>query len=191
MNEVTEILSAIERGDAKAAEELLPLVYNELRRLASLRLAHEKPGQTLQATALVHEAYVRLTGDRSEARWMGRGHFFAAAAQAMQHILVENARRKQASKRGGGRRRLPLEELHRIEESPRDLLDLNEALTRLEAEEPAKARLVQLRFFAGLSIPEAAEALGISVPTAERWWRYARNWLYSELEADGRDESGS
>jgi RNA polymerase sigma factor (TIGR02999 family) len=180
-------LSAIEAGDTKAATELLPLVYDELRRLAAARLTKEKAGQTLQPTALVHEAYLRLVADEGS-RWNSRGHFFAAAAQAMRRILVENALRKQTAKHGGGRRRVPLEEFHRVTESPRDLLDLDHALTRFAAEEPAKAQLVQLRFFAGLSTPEAA-ALGVSVATAERWWAYARTWLFSELE--GGEESSS
>jgi RNA polymerase sigma factor (TIGR02999 family) len=182
MSDVTRILSAIGQGDPNAAGELLPAVYDELRLLAAQRLALETPGQTLQPTALVHEAYLRLIGGKEEPHWDSRGHFFAAAAEAMRRILVENARRKQAVKRGGGKRRLPLEEFYRISESPEDLLDLDDALTRLAAEEPDKARLVQLRFFAGLSTPEAAAALGISVATAERWWTYARVWLYSELQ---------
>jgi len=183
MNEVTRILSSMENGDPSAAEQLLPLVYDELRRLAAQRLACENPGQTLQATALVHEAYLRLVGTEGEAHWDNRGHFFAAAAEAMRRILVENARRKQAVKHGGGKRRVPLEEFHRVTESPEDLLDLDDTLTRFAAEEPDKARLVQLRFFAGLSMPQAAAALGISVATAERWWTFARAWLYSELQA--------
>ncbi len=182
MSEVTRILHAIAAGDAAAASQLLPLVYAELRQLAAQRLAHETPGQTLQPTALVHEAYLRLVGDAEDTRWDSRGHFFAAAAEAMRRILVEQARRKQAVKHGGGRRRVPLEEFHRISESPEDLLDLDDALTRFAAEEPDKARLVQLRFFAGLSAPDAAAALGISVATAERWWTLARAWLYSELQ---------
>ncbi len=182
MSEVTRILHAIAAGDAAAASQLLPLVYAELRQLAAQRLAHETPGQTLQPTALVHEAYLRLVGDAEDTRWDSRGHFFAAAAEAMRRILVEQARRKQAVKHGGGRRRVPLEEFHRISESPEDLLDLDDALTRFAAEEPDKARLVQLRFFAGLSAPDAAAALGISVATAERWWTFARAWLYSELQ---------
>jgi RNA polymerase sigma factor (TIGR02999 family) len=186
MADVTHLLSAIEAGDPTAAAELLPLVYDELRSLAAARLAVERPGQTLQPTALVHEAYLRLVADEG-LHWNSRGHFFAAAAQAMRRILVENAVRKQTVKHGGGLRRLPLEEFHRVTESPPDLLDLDDALTRLAAEEPAKAQLVQLRFFAGLSTPEAAEALGVSVATAERWWAYARTWLYSELE--GREET--
>jgi RNA polymerase sigma factor (TIGR02999 family) len=182
MSEVTRILSALKQGDPDAASQLLPLVYGELRQLAAQKLAHEPCGQTLQPTALVHEAYLRLVGEEDEAYWDSRGHFFAAAAEAMRRILVENARRKQSQKRGGDRRRVPLAEFHRVAESPQDLLDLDNALTRLAAEEPAKAQLVQLRFFAGLSTPEAAAALGISVATAERWWAYARTWLFSELQ---------
>jgi RNA polymerase sigma factor (TIGR02999 family) len=188
MNDVTRILSAIERGDPQAPEQLLPLVYDELRRLAAARLTQEKAGQTLQPTALVHEAYLRLVADEGS-RWNSRGHFFAAAAQAMRRILVEAALRKQTVRHGGGRRRVPLEEFHRVTESPPDLLDLDGALTRFASEEPAKAQLVQLRFFAGLTTPEAADALGVSVATAERWWAYARTWLYSELE--GGDEKSS
>ncbi len=187
MTDVTRILSAIEQGDSHAAEELLPLVYDELRQLAALRLAQETPGHTLQPTALVHEAYLRLVGDEDEPHWDNRGHFFAAAAEAMRRILVENARRKQALKHGGAQRRLPLTEFHRISESPQDLLDLDDALTRFAALEPAKAQLVQLRFFGGLSTPEAAAALGVSVATAERWWAFARAWLFSELRDDEID----
>jgi RNA polymerase sigma factor (TIGR02999 family) len=189
MTEVTRILSAIDQGDPHAASRLLPLVYDELHRLAAQRLAHEAPGQTLQPTALVHEAYLRLVGDGEPRHWDDRRHFFAAAAEAMRRILVENARRKHAGKRGGGQRRVPLEEFHRISESPQDLLDLDDALTRFAAEEPAKAQLVQLRFFAGLSTPEAAAALGVSLATAERWWAYARTWLFSELS--GGEENAS
>ncbi len=184
MNEVTRILSAIAQGDPSAASQLLPLVYDELRKLAAQKLSLETPGQTLQPTDLVHEAYLRLVGEMEELHWDNRGHFFAAAAEAMRRILVENARRKQAAKRGGGRRRLPLEDFHRVTESPEDLLDLDDALTQFAAEEPDKARLVQLRFFAGLSTPDAAAALGISVATAERWWTFARTWLYSELQGE-------
>ena len=187
MSEVTRILSAIEQGDPQAASRLLPLVYDELRQLAAQKLAQETPGQTLQPTALVHEAYLRLVASprgqpEAETSWDSRGHFFAAAAEAMRRILVENARRKQTVKHGGGKRRVPLEEFHRVSESPGDLLDLDDALTRFAAEEPDKARLVQLRFFAGLSTADAAAALGISVATAERWWAFARAWLYSELQ---------
>jgi RNA polymerase sigma factor (TIGR02999 family) len=191
MNEVTRILSGIGQGDPHAASQLLPLVYDELRKLAAQKLVHETPGQTLQPTALVHEAYLRLVADEPEHHWDNRSHFFAAAAEAMRRILVENARRKQGTKHGGGRRRVPLAEFHRISESPQDLLDLDDALTRLAAEEPAKAQLVQLRFFAGLSIPEAAAALQISVATAERWWAYARTWLFSELQAGENNPSAS
>jgi RNA polymerase sigma factor (TIGR02999 family) len=183
MNAVTRILSATAGGELHAVEQLLPHVYEELRKLAAAKLAQESPGQTLQATALVHEAYLRLVGAVDEGHWDNRGHFFAAAAEAMRRILVENARRKQAVKHGGGKRRVPLEEFHRVSESPQDLLDLDDALTRFAAEEPDKARLVQLRFFVGLTTPEAAAALGISVATAERWWTFARAWLYSDLKA--------
>jgi RNA polymerase sigma factor (TIGR02999 family) len=176
----------MDAGDPRAAQQLLPLVYDELRQLAAHKLAVETPGQTLQPTGLVHEAYLRLAGDQ---QFENRGHFFAAAAEAMRRILVENARRKGAVKRGGGRRRLPLEEFHRVSESPEDLLDLDDALTRFAAEEPDKAKLVQLRFFAGLSNPDAAESLGISVATAERWWTFARAWLYSDLQDSGGEES--
>jgi RNA polymerase sigma factor (TIGR02999 family) len=191
MSEVTQILHTIAGGDPRAASQLLPLVYEELRRLAAQKLAHETPGQTLQPTALVHEAYLRLVvspqhGAADDPGWDSRGHFFAAAAEAMRRILVENARRKQAAKHGGGRRRVPLEEFHRISESPEDLLALDDALTRFAAEEPDKVRLVQLRFFTGLSTPDAAAVLGVSVATAERWWAYARTWLFSELQ-DGEE----
>ena len=182
MKEVTRILNAIEAGDPQAAAQLLPLVYDELRRLAAQRLAQEKPGQTLEPTALVHEAYLRLVGDGREQHWDHRGHFFAAAAEAMRRILVDAARRKQAIRHGGERRRVPLHDHHRITQSPDDLLALDDALTRFAAEEPTKAELVKLRFFAGLSTPEAAAALGISVATTERWWAYSRTWLFSELQ---------
>jgi RNA polymerase sigma factor (TIGR02999 family) len=194
MSEVTRILSALEQGDPHAASQLLPLVYEELRQLAAQKLAYEIPGQTLQPTALVHEAYLRLVasppgGTQHEPGWDSRGHFFAGAAEAMRRILVENARRKQAVKHGGGTRRVPLEEFHRVAESPEDLLDLDDALARFAAEEPDKARLVQLRFFAGLSTPDAAAALGISVATAERWWTFARAWLYSDLQGGEKKRS--
>jgi RNA polymerase sigma factor (TIGR02999 family) len=182
MSEVTRILSAVAQGDPRAASQLLPLVYDELRRLAAQKLAQETPGQTLQPTALVHEAYLRLVGEAEELHWDSRGHFFAAAAEAMRRILVDNARRKQAVRHGGGSRRVPLEEFHRVAESPEDLLVLDDALTRFAAEEPDKARLVHLRFFAGLSAPDAAAALGISVATAGRWWAFARAWLYTDLQ---------
>jgi RNA polymerase sigma factor (TIGR02999 family) len=190
MTNVTRILSAIERGEPEAADQLLPLVYDELRRLAARRLAQERPGQTLQATALVHEAYVRLVGpgpDRE--RWSGRNHFLAAAAEAMRRILIENARRKKAEKRGGAVRRIDLEDVDVPVGSggvpADDLLALDEALTRLAREDPAKAELVKLRYFAGLSVEEAARALGISRATAARHWDYARSWLYCELRGRG------
>jgi RNA polymerase sigma factor (TIGR02999 family) len=182
MSEVTRILSAIEEGDPSAAEQLLPLVYDELRKLAAEKLAREKPGQTLQATALVHDAYLRLVDTDKAQRWDSRRHFFAAAAEAMRRILVEGARRKRSSKRGGGRARHELDEVEIAAPGPRDdLLALDEALTRLAAEDPLKAELVKLRHFAGLTIPEAAGALGISVTTANRYWKYARAWLHQEI----------
>jgi RNA polymerase sigma factor (TIGR02999 family) len=185
MRNVTRILAAIDRGDPRAAKELLPLVYGELRRLAAQKMAHEKPGQTLTATALVHEAYLRLVGDgQGQRRWDHRGHFFAAAAEAMRRILVDAARRKQAKRHGGGRHRVALHDHYRITQSPNDMLALDDALTRFALEEPAKAELVKLRFFAGLSTPEVASAMGISLATAERWWAYARTWLFSELQED-------
>ncbi len=181
MSDVTRILNAIERGDAKATDELLPLVYDELRVLAAQRLSHESPGQTLQATALVHEAYLRLVGSAPQS-WKSRGHFFAAAAEAMRRILVENARRKKSLKRGGGRSCVDLEAVETAAQTPSDdLVALDEALTRLGEEDPGKAALVTLRFFAGLSIDQAAEALGISRATAIREWSFARAWLFHEL----------
>jgi RNA polymerase sigma factor (TIGR02999 family) len=186
MNDVTRTLSAIEQGDSRAADQLLPLVYDELRRLAARRLAQERPGQTLQPTALVNEAYLRLVGPAEDRRWDSRGHFFAAAAEAMRRILVENARRKRRLKRGGDRRRIDLDQLRPVADSaPDDLLALDEALTRLAARDPRRAELVKLRFFAGLSMPEAARALGLSLATAERHWTFARTWLYAELSDEG------
>jgi RNA polymerase sigma factor (TIGR02999 family) len=182
MNEVTQILSAIEQGDPHAAEQLLPLVYSELRRLAAQRLAQEKPGQTLQATALVHDAYLRLVGGEGAQHWNSRGHFFAAAAEAMRRILVEQARHKGRVKHGGQRRRVDLDSACSVTDPPSlDLLALDDALSKLAAIEPAKADLVKLRFFAGLTMPEAAAALEISLATAERHWTFARSWLYAEL----------
>jgi RNA polymerase sigma factor (TIGR02999 family) len=183
MTDVTRILSAIEQGHPEAAEHLLPLVYDELRKLAAISLAHEKPGQTLQATALVHDAYLRLVGPDGGRGWDGRGHFFAAAAEAMRRILIDNARRKRSGKHGGGRRRQDLDEVEIVSGAPTDdLLALDEALTRLTAEDPAKAELVKLRYFAGLSIEDAAIALGISAATAKRRWAYARAWLFRAIE---------
>jgi RNA polymerase sigma factor (TIGR02999 family) len=184
MSEVTYILSAIEQGDPHAAEQLLPLVYDELRRLAAQHLAQEKPGQTLEATALVHEAYLRLVaGERRDCSppWQNRRHFYAAAAEAMRRILVENARRKYSVRHGGGRERVDLDEAMSLPEPRPDLLALDEALARLAEKQPLKAELVKLRFFAGLTMPEAAQALGVSLATAERYWTFARCWLYAEL----------
>jgi RNA polymerase sigma factor (TIGR02999 family) len=184
MNEVTNILSAIEAGDQHAAAALLPLVYDELRRLATARLAAEKAGQTLQPTALVHEAYLRLVGDGQPRAWDGRGHFFAAAAEAMRRILVENARRKTRKKRGAERARVDLEAVAPTAPSvDDDLLDLDDALTRLAKADPAAAELVKLRYFAGLSIPQAAEALRIGARSADRLWAYARAWLRDALSS--------
>src|SRR2546427_3086055 len=183
MSDVTRILSAIEQGDAHAAEDLLPLVYNELRQLAAQRLAQEKPGQTLQATALVHEAYLRLVDTAKTPHWKSRGHFFGAAAEAMRRILVDQARRKQADKRGGQGRRVPLDAADVGFTSPADeLLDIDEALTRLAAEDAQAARLIQLRYFAGLSIEDAAEVVGIARSTAYEHWSYARVRLRTLLD---------
>jgi RNA polymerase sigma factor (TIGR02999 family) len=187
MSEVTQVLSAIEQGDPRAAEQLLPLVYAELRQLAAQKLAQEKPGQTLQATALVHDAYLRLVDTDKAQNWNSRGHFFAAAAEAMRRILVENARRKHSSKHGGSHRRVDLEEAASLAVEPGpDILDLEDALTRLAQEDPEKAELVKLRFFAGLTVAQAAEVMGISRDTATRHWAYAKAWLYCALtgEAD-------
>jgi len=187
MSDVTRILAAIEKDDPHAAEQLLPLVYDELRKLAAQRLAQEKPGQTLQATALVHEAYVRLIGRPRENHgelpaWNGRGHFFAAAAEAMRRILVDQARRKQAEKHGGGFVRVDLpDELAAPDAAGEDLVALDEALSRLERHDPAAAKLVKLRYFAGLSHNEAAEALGISRGAADRLWALGRAWLFRQL----------
>ena len=182
MSEVTRILSAIEQGDPQAAEKLLPLVYDELRRLAAQKLAQEKPGQTLEATAIVHEAYIRLVDTNKVQRWNSRGHFFAAAAEAMRRILVESARRKRQSRRGGNLRRVPLEEAHLAAAAPAaDLLALDDGLARLELHDAVSANLVKLRYFAGLTMPQAAEALGLPLRTAERNWTYARTWLHREL----------
>ena len=182
MNEVTRVLSAIDRGDPQAAEQLLPLVYDELRKLAALRLAHEKPGQTLQATALVHEAYLRLVDSDPARTWDGRGHFFAAAAEAMRRILVENARRKGTRKHGGDQRRADLDLDALVAPGPDfDLIALDAALDRLAQRDPQKARLVELRYFAGLTGDQAAAVLGISPSSADRQWTYTRAWLRRAL----------
>jgi RNA polymerase sigma factor (TIGR02999 family) len=182
MSDVTRILNAIERGDAKATDELLPLVYEELRLLAAQKLSHEAVGQTLQSTALVHEAYIRLTGDEPQ-NWNSRGHFFAAAAEAMRRILIDNARRKQAQKRGAGQRRLSLDTLDiTTRTTPDEIVMLDDALTKLSTEDPQAAELVKLRFFVGLSIEQAAEVVGISRASAYRQWTYARAWLRSEVQ---------
>src|SRR5688572_28228698 len=187
MSDVTRILSAIEAGDPSAAGELLPLVYEELRRLAAHKLAQEKPGQTLQATALVHEAYLRLVGGVSPQRWDSRGHFFAAAAEAMRRILVEKARRKHSAKHGGRRARIDLDEALVVGEEPRhDLLDLDELLDQLAGADPRAAELVKLRFFAGLTGDQAADVLGISPSSADLLWAYARAWLFEKLEGGSR-----
>jgi RNA polymerase sigma factor (TIGR02999 family) len=192
MDDVTRILSAIEQGDPRASEELLPLVYKELRRLAKQRLAQEKPGQTLQATALVHEAYLRLVGGEEAQRWNSRGHFFAAAAEAMRRIVVENARRKRAEKHGGRFQRQDLDGIDIAVPAPsEDLLTLDEALTKLEAEDPVKAQLVKLRYFAGLTEEDAAKALGISYTSAQRYWHYAKVWLLAELRGGGASRKKS
>jgi RNA polymerase sigma factor (TIGR02999 family) len=181
MNDVTRTLSAIEQGDPRAAHQLLPLVYDELRKLAAHRLAQERPGQTLQPTALVNEAYLRLV-DQEDRRWDGRGHFFAAAAEAMRRILIENARRKGRGKHGGGRRReyADLDALS-ADGSQQELLALDEALEEFARHDPLKAKLVELRFFGGLTLEQAAACLGVSPSTADRAWRYARAWLYSAM----------
>jgi RNA polymerase sigma factor (TIGR02999 family) len=183
MNEVTRVLSAIDGGDPHAAEQLLPLIYDELRQLAAQKLAQEKPGQTLEATALVHEAYLRLVDVEKDKHWDNRGHFFAAAAEAMRRILVDSARGKQSLKRGAGRHRHPLDESSLV--APRlddDVLAVNEALERLAATDREAAELVKLRFFAGLTSEQAAQTMGVSARTADRIWRYARAFLLKQLQ---------
>src|SRR5262249_1086656 len=188
MSDVTRILSAIEQGDPHAAEQLLPLVYDELRKLAGQKLAQEKPGQTLDATALVHEAYLRLVDSErrgSSRSWNSRGHFFAAAAEAMRRILLNRARAKKRLKRGGERRRIDLDQIEiALNPSDPELIALDEALCDFAAEDPEAAQLVKLRFFAGLTLKEAASSLGLSLRTAERQWAYARAWLYARLRPD-------
>jgi RNA polymerase sigma factor (TIGR02999 family) len=188
MSEVTRILSDVEKGDLRAAERLLPLVYNELRRLAAQKIAQEKAGQTLQATALVHEAYVRLVGDAAD-HWDGRGHFFAAAAEAMRRILIDRARHKATRKAGGGRCRVDWDGFDpALDEPAPELLALDDALREFELRHPRKAEVVKLRFFAGLTTPQTAAALGISVSTAENDWAYARSWLRLSMSAPDREQ---
>lgn len=182
MSEVARTVTQAEQGDASAAEKLLPLVYDELRKLAAAKLAQENPGQTLQATALVHEAYLRLVACENGAQWDSRGHFFAAAGEAMRRILVDRARQKQTRRQGGGLYRRDVEDLDMtIPESSIDVLAVHEALTRFEQIDELKANLVKLRYFAGMTVPEAAIALGISSVTADRYWAYARAWLHAQL----------
>jgi RNA polymerase sigma factor (TIGR02999 family) len=182
MADVTEVLVAVDQGDPRAAAELLPLIYDELRKLAAAKLGAEAPGQTLQATALVHEAYLRLVGSGQRQDWGGRGHFFAAAAEAMRRILVDRARRKKAEKHGGGRRRENLDETCAVGEPPSDdVLAVHQAVAELEARDPLKARIVLLRYFAGLSMEETAAALGLPGRTLDRHWRYLRAWLLQRL----------
>ena len=185
MSEVTQILHAIAGGDPSAAQELLPLLYDELRRLAAQKLAHENPGQTLQPTALVHEAYLRLVGTEHESNWDNRGHFIAAAAEAMRRILIENARRKHAQKRGGGRRRVDFRRAESVAAAPaEDLLALDEVLERLTGHDPVAGQLVELRYFAGLSVEQAAEVLGLSRAQAYRLYTFARAWLRAQVAQD-------
>ena len=184
MSDVTRILNAIEGGDAKATDELLPLVYDELRLLAAQKLSHERTGQTLQATALVHEAYLRLVGDEPRS-WKNRGHFFKAAAEAMRRIIVDRARGKKCIKRGGGRLKVELNDaLLAVEVSPENLLVIDEALTRLVEEDPEAAQLVKLAYYGGLSVEQAGEALGVSRRSAYRHWAFARAWLYAAIAAE-------
>jgi len=181
MSDVTQLLEAIVHGDAQAADRLLPLVYEELRRLAARKMAHEVPGQTLQPTALVHEAWLRLTGN-ADRKWNDRTHFFAAAAEAMRRILVDNARRKRTQRHGGGQQRVELEDADAAIVGDDQLLAVNEALDKFAALDPQKAELVKLRYFVGLTIEQAAEVLGISERTAKRYWTFARAWLYEEIK---------
>lgn len=189
MNDVTQLLARIENGNLAAAKQLLPLVYNELRKLAALRMTHENPGQTLQATALVHEAYLRLVDVEYAQRWENRGHFFSAAAEAMRRILVENARRKHRVKRGGDFKRIELDDVPLVApEIHEDLIALDAALDRLKAVDPQAVELVHLRYFVGLSVADAAKLLGISPRTADRVWAFARAWLHQEIAGAARSE---
>ena len=192
MSDVTLLLTAIERGDALAAEQLLPLVYDELRRLAASKMSDERPDQTLQATALVHEAFVRLVDVNNAQQWNSRGHFFAAAAEAMRRILVENARRRRQLKRGAAFQKAEVHEIAVVADNiQEDLIALDEALTKLTDTDPQAARLIQLRYFVGLSIPDAAKALGISPRTADRLWAFARAWLHREIQGSDDSEENS
>ncbi|MHC4394164.1 MAG: sigma-70 family RNA polymerase sigma factor [Planctomycetota bacterium] len=191
MSDITRILTAIEQGDVRAVDELLPLVYQELRQLAGQWMSKEKPGQTLQATALVHEAYLRLVGGE-EQHWSNRRHFFSAAAEAMRRILIENARRKKSLKHGGDRKRINLDEAVVAKDndiSPDDLIALDVALEKLAKEDPVKSELVKLRYFAGLTVEQTAEILEISRPTAVRYWTYARAWLFDEIKKGNVENS--
>jgi RNA polymerase sigma factor (TIGR02999 family) len=186
VSDFTNILEAVNRGEARAADDLLPLVYDELRRVAAFKMAHEAPGHTLQPTALVHEAWLRLVGN-DEPRWENRAHFFGAAAEAMRRILIDNARRKQALRHGGGQQRVPLDAIDIASAAEDDqLLAVHEALDKLAAQDELKAQLVKLRYFVGMTIQEAAEVLGISEPTAKRYWAYARAWLYREIQESAK-----
>jgi RNA polymerase sigma factor (TIGR02999 family) len=186
VSDVTQILQRVEQGDNKAAEELLPLVYEELRRLAAHKMANEAAGQTLQPTALVHEAWLRLVGNQNQ-QWNGRAHFFGAAAEAMRRILVENGRRKRAARHGGGQAKLDIQTIELAAPAQDDeLLAVNDAVDKLAVRDKQKAELVKLRYFVGLTTEEAAQVLGISVPTADRWWNFSRAWLYEEIERQQR-----
>jgi len=188
MSDVTRILQSMESGDANAAGELLPLVYGELRKLAASKMAHETPNQTLQPTALVHEAWLRLTGNE-KVKWNGRAHFFGAAAEAMRRILIDNARRKSAKRHGGGQQRVDVEEIDiAAPAKDEELIAINDALEELAKADPQKAELVKLRYFIGLTNEESAEILGISAPTARRWWNYARAWLYQKIQGNNAGE---
>jgi|ERR1051326_2152193 RNA polymerase sigma factor (TIGR02999 family) len=185
VRDVTQILERVEQGDAKAAEELLPLVYEELRKLAAQKMAHERPGQTLQPTALVHEAWLRLAGPREGQAWQNRAHFFAAAAEAMRRILIERARAKSRLRRGGGRERVLLEHVTLATEDPDEtVLAIHEAIERLAGQDPLKAQIVRLRYFAGLTHDQIGTALGMAEPTVRRHWAFARSWLYAELKGE-------
>jgi len=190
MSDVTRILQSMESGDAKAAEELLPLVYEELRKLAASKMANESPNQTLQPTALVHEAWLRLAGNEN-VKWDGRAHFFGAAAEAMRRILIDKARRKQARRHGGGQQRLDIDEVEiAAPAKEQELLDMDEALEKFAALDKQKAELVKLRYFVGLTLEESARILGVSTPTAKRWWAYSRAWLYRQIQGNSGAANG-